>query len=404
MTDASLDAPTDIETRGNGAPAVVRSETRTYGVGSDNSYFQDKALVTLNGAESEAARERLNSYAGELDRIMRDDNPSDRNEAQRARQIAYVVRNQSGDVETRAGATSSTIAGFTTPEYLIEDYAIYRTPSMSFTDQTTKLPLTPYGLQINVPSFTSPSTNGQQTAENQGVVVTSPAGLNIPVNLVTVAAQVPISQQLFDRGGLSGLAFDKIILAQILQNQDAAVDAYVINQATANAYTTTWSSSATIANFLGDLGLARAGLADTAGTRMVATHLFTTTDQFSYWSSQTDSTSGVPFIQPDSSAIVLAEQTGDPKWHSWTGVHIAGSLLWHTDDNIPASGANTQLLVCRPKEIYTFDGQNLAFAYEETAAQNLTVQVGMRTYVGAVARFPKAVASITGTAYPTSNI
>ena len=75
-----------------------------------------------------------------------------------------------------------------------------------------------------------------------------------------------------------------------------------------------------------------------------------------------------------------------------------------SDDNIPAIGADTQILVARPEEIYTFDGQNLAFAYEETAAQNLTVQVGMRTYVGAVARFPKAVASITGTAYPTSNI
>ena len=396
MTDPIV-AP-EVETRGHGAPAVVRSEPRIYGDGANASYFQDIALVALPGdPHSIAASDRLRRYAEELDGEI----AVRSREGLRALRIG-AWRSTEGHRETRA-ATSSSIAGFTTPEYLIEDHALYRLPSKSFTDQTTQLPLEPYGLQLNVPSFTAPTTNAQQVGENQGVTVTSPTGQNIQVNLVTIAAQVPVSQQLFDRGGLSGLAFDKIILAQILQNQDAAVDTYVITQATANAYTTTWSSSASIANFLNDLGLARAGLADSAGTRLLATHLFTTTDQFSYWSSQTDSTSGVPFILPDSSAIVAAEQTGDPKWHNWTGVHI-GSLRWHTDDNIPASGANTQLLVCRPKEMYTFDGANMAFAYPETAAQNLTVQVGVRTYVGAVARFPKSVASISSAAYPTSNV
>ena len=397
MTDASLDAPTDIETRGNGAPAVVRSEPRIYGAGSDYSYFQDLALTALgNVPGGDEARERQRRYAEELHGEVRLRSP----EGQRAIRVAAWAGK-----EVRA-ATSSSIAGFTTPEYLIEDYALYRLPSKAFTDQTTQLPLEPYGLQLNVPSFTGPTTNAQQAGENQGITVTSPTGANIPVNLVTIAAQVPVSQQLFDRGGLSGLAFDKIILAQILQNQDAAVDTYVINQATANAYTTTWSSSASIANFLADLGLARAGLADTAGTRLLATHLFTTTDQFSYWSSQISSTGGVPFILPDSSAMVAAEATGDPKWNNWSGVHI-GSLRWHLDDNIPvnpSNTANTQLLVCRPKEMYTFDGANMAFAYQETSAQSLSVQIGMRTYVGAVARFPKFTASMSSTAYPVSNI
>ena len=400
MTDSSVAAP-ELETRGNGAPVVVRSEPRTYGKGADNSYFQDIALVALSSdPRSMAANDRLRRYAEELDGEI----AVRSSEGERALRIA-AWRSTEGHRETRA-ATSSSIAGFTTPEYLIDDYALYRLPTKSFTDQTTQLPLEPYGLQLNVPSFTGPTTNAQQLGENQGVTITTPTGANIQVNLVTIAAQVPISQQLFDRGGLSGLAFDKIILAQILQNQDAAVDTYVITQATAGAYSPAggWSSSAAIANFLSDLGTARAGLADTAGTRLLATHLFTTTDQFSYWSSQLDTTSGVPFIQPDSSAIVLAEQTGDPKWHNWTGVHIAGSLLWHTDDNIPPSGTSTQLLVARPKEMYTFDGANMAFAYPETGAPNLSVQIGMRTYVGAVARFPKSVAAITGTAYPLTNL
>lgn len=388
----------NAEVRALRSAAVVRSEPRAYGPGSDASYFQDIALVSAGNIPGAAdAADRLRRYATELDAEITRRSA----EGLRAERIAAWVTRSGQRIETRAGS-SSTIAGFTTPEYLIEDWAAYRLPIKSFTDHTTQLPLTPYGLQINVPSFTGPTTNAQQN-ENYGVTVTSPSGENIQVNLVTIAGEVPVSQQLSDRGGLPGLAFDKIVLSQIVQNQDAAVDAYVINQATANAYTATWSTTASIPNFLSDLGLARAGLADTAGTRLLATHLFTTTDQFSYWSSQTDASSGVPFILPDSSAIVLASQMHDPKWESWTGVHM-GSLAWHTDDNIPASGSNTQLLVCRPREIYTFDGENYAFAYPQTSANTLTVQIGLRTYVGAVVRFPKSVAAISSAAYPTSNV
>lgn len=387
----------NAEVRAPRSVAVVRSEPRVYGPASDASYFQDIALVAAsNVAGAAEASDRLIRYASELDaEIARRSE-----EGLRAERIAAWVNRSGRRVETRAGS-SSTIAGFTTPEYLIQDWAAYRLPTKSFTDQTTKLPLTPYGLQINVPSFTGPTTNAQQT-ENYGVTVSSPSGENIQVNLVTIAGEVPISQQLSDRGGLSGLAFDKIVVAQLTQNQDAAVDTYVINQATAAAYTATWSTTASWTNFIGDLGLARAGLADTAGTRMLATHLFTTTDQLSYWTSQVDSQNR-PILTPDSSALVEAAKMGDPKWRSWSGIHL-GSLAWHTDDNIPANGSNTQLLVCRPQEIYTFDGENYAFAYPQTSAGTLTVQIGLRTYVGAVVRFPKSVANISSAAYPTSNV
>lgn len=380
--------------------AVVTNEQRVYGPGSDASYFQDIALASLTSVTGASeARERLFQYARELDVEIGNRSP----EGLRAKECEQEYRRGGGVVEARSGATSTTVAGFTTPIWMTEHWAAYRAPIKAFTNQTTKLPLTPYGLQINVPSFTGLTTNAQQNSENSGITVNVPTGSDIVVNLVTIAAQVPLSQQLFDRGGMSGLAFDMIIGKQLLQNQDAAVDLYVINQALGNAYTTTYSSSASIPNFLSDLALAREGLSDTVGTRLLATHLFTTTDQFGYWSHQTASTAGVPFIQPDSSAIVLAQSQGDPKWESWMGVHL-GTLAWHSDDNIPALSGNTQLLVCRPQEIYTFDGQNFTFAYPETGAQTLTVQVGLKTYVGAVVRFPKAIAAITSAAYPVTNV
>jgi hypothetical protein len=89
----------------------------------------------------------------------------------------------------------------------------------------------------------------------------------------------------------------------------------------------------------------------------------------------------------------------DPAWASWTGVHL-GQMRWHTDDNIPASGVDTQLIVARPEEIFVFDGEQLSFAYPETVAGSLSVIVGLRSYVGVVVRYPKAIASITGSTYP----
>ena len=394
MTDIVSAPEAETEFRGRGV-AIVRSEPRVYSPGSDHSWFQDLMLSGLrNVPGGQEGAERLQRYAAELDKEI----AAGSLEGRRAERIVREAGRSDGGRETRA-ITSTSSAGFTTPEYLIEDWAAYRSPNKSFTDQTTKLPLPPYGLQVNVPSFTGPATNVQQAGENQGITQATPTGSNIPVSLVTIAGEVSISQQLFDRGGLSGPGFDKILLAQILAQQDAAMDTYVIGQALANAGTVT-DSSFSMANFYADLALARELLADTAGVRLLATHLFTTSDLFGYLTRQLDS-SLRPILVPDSGALVAADATGDPKWNSWTGIHL-GQLRLMTDANVPAIGANTQILVARPSEIFTFDGENYGFSFQETAAQTLTVTTGLRTYVGAVVRFPKCVASISGTAYSSA--
>lgn len=377
-------------------PAVITSEPRVYGPGSDASYFQDIALAAMQAPPSEEARKRLTRYATELDREIADPNSP---EGRRALQLKRENRRSSDRVEQRAGASSTSIAGFTTPVYLVDEWAAYRSPARSFTDQTTKLPLPPFGLQVNVPSFTGASLVGTQT-ELSGVSDLSPTGSNISTSLVTQAGQVAISQQLFDRGGLSGMAFDKIILKQISLQLDAAVDTYVLTQALATAATVSDSNGITMAYFYQDLALAREKLSDTAGTCLLATHLFTTSDFFGYITRQVDSQLR-PILPPDSGAIVAASQIDDPQWASWTGVHL-GQMRWHTDDNIPASGSNTQLLVARPEEVYVFDGEQLSFAYPETVAGSLSVIVGLRSYVGVIIRYPKAIAAISGSTYPTT--
>lgn len=379
--------------------AVVKSEQRVYGpTNPNNSYFQDIALTApgINESGTEGARERLTRYAMELDVEM----SSGSSEGHRAERVAAEYR-RSGVVETRSGASSTTIAGFTTPEYYTADWAAYRGAPRSFTDQCTLLPLPEYGLQVNVPSFSSAATTAQQT-ELAGASGSTPTGANIQVNLTTQAGAVSISQQLFDKGGMSGLAFDKILFAQMKSQLDASIDLYVINQATANAATVTDASSLTIPLFYTDLASAREKLSDTAGTRFPATHIFSTTDFFSWVTRQVDATTNRPILTPDSGALVLAAQMGDPKWDSWTGVHL-GQTRWHTDDNIPVNSSGyVQVLVCRPQEVYVFDGDTMSFAYPQTNANTLSVEIGLRAYIGAVVRFSNAIAVISGASYTTA--
>lgn len=375
---------------------VIHSEARVYGPANpEHSYFQDVALSSVNEPESYGARARLRRHAEEVD-VEIDAGSSEGARASRER------RWQEARGETRSG-TTTTIAGFTTPNYLTELWAAFRSPDRSFVNQTRIVPLSPFGMQVNLPSFSGPAAAAQQIAENQGTATSSPSGSNLQQAITTQAGYVPISQQLKDRGGATGLGFDMILAAQIKSQLDAAVDLYTINQAIAGATAVTDNNAFSIANFYADIALAREGLTDTTGTRLKPTHVFSTSDLFSYVTRQVDG-SQRPIVVPAFAAepwATLVSQ-GDSAGDGWLSHVLPGGLAWFSDDNIPAVGADTQIIVARPQEVVTFEGDPIVFAYEETHGNTLSVVVGLREYVAAVARFPKAHSTITGTAYPVT--
>ena len=374
----------------------ILSEPRIYGPANpENSYWRDLALqaVPAEPGHSEAVT-RLRRHADEIEKTA----GTSSDEGRRAlRGIRNVNR-----AETRAGMTTGTSSGgtFVTPEYFTNLWATFRAANRSFVNQTTAFPLPEYGLAVHIPSFSSAPTVAQQLGENQAVADAEPTGTDITTPLVTEVGQVSLSQQLHDRGGMDGLSFDMIVQQQLMSQLNAAIDTYVINQALANAGSVT-DATFSMANFYADLAKGREQMTDTAGVRLMPTHLFTTSDMFSYITRQVDSQNR-PIVTPDSNALVQA--AGDPRWEAWTGIHLPGALQWHTDDNIPVSGSNTQLIVARPSEIFTFDGEHIAYSFVETNAQELSVVVGLRAYVAAIVRFPKAIASISGAAYPTSDV
>ena len=323
------------------------------------------------------------------------------------------VRNGGGHIEaeTRAMTTSSSSGGdFVSPQWLTDLWAGYRYPNRTLADACTKMPLGDVGVQVNIPSFTSATTAGQQSPENSGVDTNSPTGTALTESVVTIAAQVPVSQQLSDLGGMSGLAFDQIVIEQLRDSIDSKIDLYVWNQIssgiTNSANTITDNSGFSIANFWEDVASARESLADLSGTRIKATHMFSPTDLFGYVSRQVDATTNRPVFTHDWAAgpWLGLGQPGDDTGDGWTGIVMPSNVPWFVDDNIPLASTNNQILVSRPSSVILLESGMIPFAYPQTNASNLTVQVGLRMYCAAVARFPNAHAIVTGSAYAATEV
>jgi hypothetical protein len=375
---------------------AVRSEPRTYAPErTDRSFFQDLALAAVPSAPgNRQASERLTRHAGEVDVEVRAGTPEGRNALRIQRQHQR---------EERVGATTTTIAGFTTPQYLLDLWVAYRTPYRSFIDSTQIVPIPDVGMQVNVPSFSS-GTPTSYFSENSGIDQNSPSGTNFQQSVIAMAGSVTLSQQLHDRAGMDGWTFDRFVLEQLKVSIDSQTDSYIISSVlsgiTASSVT---SSSFSIANFYKNVSQAREQLSDTAGTRLKATHIFSTTDIFSYITEQLDS-SLRPIITPEWSAMPWAGlmAKGDTAGDGWSGHILPGNIAWFLDDNIPATGSNTQLIVSRPNTVVSFEGDPIPWSYPETRATTLSVVVGMRKYLAVGPRFPNAHAVITGNAYPTS--
>src|SRR5665213_2823377 len=166
-------------------PVTVKSEPSTYGAGSGNSYFLDLARSAHPGSRlHDPAVRRLNKHAQEIGwgvATKSDDG------ARAVREMQTRGRSFNGTedgaraavlnlTEYRALSTATNSGGaFVTPQYIVEDWASYRTYEPTFCAQTNKVPDSGYGMSINVPAITAAASVAQQT-EGASVTASNPTG------------------------------------------------------------------------------------------------------------------------------------------------------------------------------------------------------------------------------------
>lgn len=414
--------------------AHVTHEPRVYALGSPHSFFADVVNSRLDDAamRSSGARDRLARYALELSHEAVNGTA----EGRRAERIITETDRHQHDHEQRSqhklrefralasggGATSSTtssMSAFVPPAFINEAWAAFRGGWRTFADQCHTLPLSPYGMEAYVPYFSTTTGAGQQT-EGSGVTETDPTTQLQGAPVVTISGQITLNQQLHDRGYAGGGSMDAVIGRQIGQQLEQNVDLYVLNQVLGGIpgagiiLDNTAPATATfIPNLYADLALAREQITDTAGVRLRPTHIFSTSDMFSYITAQCDS-SHRPIVVPQQAPGMPLRTGADdglnggqdlPKWARFTGLIWPGDVLWFTDDNIPASGADTQIIVSAPDEAVLLmeSPDPVLSVWPQTFGGNLQVVINLRKYVVAINRHAAGSATISGAAYPTSS-
>ena len=421
------------QARADFAPAVptvkVKKEPRTYGPGSDNSYFFD---LGLNERPSHprhmAARQRLDQYAYEVaTHVARDDKEGKRAKHQLTNMIGYRTdsaadkRAAQRNIEERGKGEKpefrtpmSTALGFggelVTPVYLESDVVPFRHPGRAFADVCNRMPLPDYGMTVYLPYVSSPAAIAAQSAQNSGIQETDPGTGYLTSNLTTEAGQVTLSQQLLDRAG-PNFAFDLLVFDQLQRAYNPAIDSFVLTTALANANAVTYTGTFALypaaganptstSSFAGHVSQAKANIRTTAGVFLNPTHLFLQPDRAEFMTAIPD-TLGRPLITSSPQGpFNAAAGTGDGDYNveGPAGFRFAG-LPVYTDYNIPASssGLDEQAIVLAANQVWYWESTPVTRAVPQTLANDLSVLLQMYSYVGAIVAYPKAVQVISGT-------
>jgi hypothetical protein len=266
-------------------------------------------------------------------------------------------------------------------------------------------------MQVYIPIFTTVDQAGEQT-EGGTVAEKVPATGLEGAAVKTMTGQLLLTQQWRDRMNTGGGAFDQVISQELNWRVDEQIGKYVLNQALAGATIVSGASAYTEAGLWRDLAAAREQLSDTAGTRLRATSMFTTTDLYGFITRQVDKTTERPVWPPwYATAFPLAADTDNfkgPNWPAYArymGTVMPGDVVWLTDDGIPNYGttSNTQIIVSAPAVAMVLcEGEGVTSVFPETQAQMLDIVLNQRKYVAAVTRHAAGTASVSGGAYPSA--
>lgn len=390
-------------------PKIEVREPRTYSKDSPHSYFADVARAQNFLMKDHAgAKERLARHAVELQGELRSNISS-----RESRYIMSAAQTSVRSADPRAsqtelrGMTTGSGSGlsFVTPEYIVQQYRLFREYPPAVMEQLPVQHVPEYGMTINLPALTGPAAVAVQT-EGTSLTETDPTGSYLTAALSTFAGQITVSQQLIDRAGPS-VAFDQVCYAQMRQEFDGAIDLACINAATAGASTivdsTVYAQATFIPNLFGDLYNAGQKLETAAGTKLRPTHAFFMPTPWNFIASQTG-TDVRPILLPNSNPnhdMPMRKSEDDPAPGGYTGYNF-GNVPAFVDGNIPAVSGNAQIVVLNSSSIYPFDGDPIVTAWDKTLGNQLQVVIRMHGYAGFIVVFPLGVCQISGAAYSTA--
>jgi len=357
------------------APAVVKSEARTYSPKAETSFIADAYSAQFNN--DFAAKERLARHMNE-EKIERRD------------------------------VTSANFAGLVVPQFLTELAAPFARAGRPFLEVARKHQLPDSGLVISISKVTTGSSTAVQT-EGAAVSETNMDDTKLDVSVVTVAGQQNVSRQAIERG----TNIDSLVMADLVAAYHTNLDSlFVTTSATSLTNTITQvvtytDASPTVAELYPKLAdaIQRIQTNFFAGPNFILMHprrlafiLAALDDQKRPLAVPVPNFNGQPAIASGNGAPVYGN----------SGYTIMG-LPVITDANVittNGAGANEDVIILgNTQEAHLFEqgsGEPMMLRFEQPKASELDVTMIVYGYSAFTAnRYPNAFSLIGGTGLVT---
>ena len=357
------------------APAVVKSEARTYSPRNETSFLADAYAAQFNN--DFGAKERL-------------------------------ARHMQEEKVERRDVTSSNFAGLIVPQFLTDLAAPFARAGRPFLDQARKHALPDSGLVISISKVTTGSATAVQT-EGATVQETNMDDTKLDVNIVTVAGQQNVSRQAIERG----TNIDSLVMADLVSAYHTNLDSlFVTTSATSLTNTITQvvtytDASPTVAELYPKLAdcIQRIQTNFFAGPNFILMHprrlafiLASLDDQKRPLAVPVPNFNGQPAIASGNGAPVYGN----------SGYTIMG-LPVITDANVittNGAGANEDVIILgNTQEAHLFEqgsGEPMMLRFEQPKASELDVTMIVYGYAAFTAnRYPNAFALVGGTGLVT---
>jgi HK97 family phage major capsid protein len=320
-------------------------------------------------------------------------------------------RNDKMVAEARGLTTVAGAGGeFVPPLWLEEQFVALARAGRVTADRAVHGDVPPGTDAINIPKVLTGTAVAVQATQNSAVQQTDATTGSIASPVITLAGGQTISMQLVEQ---SPLNVDDMILADLAADYAQKLDVQVISGSGSSGQATgllTLSGTNSIAWTQATPALGGAGgMYASLGAAMSAIH----TNRFQppeciimhprrwAWALAQSDTSNRPMVVPAAQGPNNA--AGTPGALAAQG--LVGDMIGlpvFTDANLPTNlGAGTNqdvILLARMSDVYLWEGNVRAEAFEQTYAAQLSLFVRLYNYVSFQAgRYPKSIAAVTGT-------
>ena len=352
----------------------------TYRPGAKHSFFLDAARRALYGPVDQEAEVRLRDHGNQI-------------------RLHPSFRELRGLDET-VGAAGSFVA----PAYLQSEFEAAAHPLRATADVCRRFPIPAKTSQIVVPAFTSGSSIGIDSTQNQTLTEGDPVDTTISSPVTTVAAKVVASRQLLDQSSPDS-RIDEVIASDLGAADGAQVDSSVLTGSGSGQMTGLLNVSgvSTVA-----AGSSVAGLVDGIATgyqTMVQTRyrkpnvcIMHPRRWLSGFANGID-LNGRPLALPSTHPAALIGTPDDGVVAEWLGMKVI------LDVNVPitsGSGSQDYVILGHSPDWLLYEGPlNFQVAKEQLAYQ-MSVNLIAWQYAALVVRYPSSICLVGPFNAPTT--